>query len=148
MEKSPKKFSNKDFSERLQAFMDAKRLNQTSLSKLIDKSRSTISSIFVKNAEPGIGLINAISSVFPDLNIKWLISGEGSMFLDPSPATIHNSVVGHGNLVVKDGINTVASSDGRSDCAEIKKQLQEAREEIIRLKGQVELLKELLSKKH
>jgi transcriptional regulator with XRE-family HTH domain len=136
------------FSERIKEIIKLKNMKQNTFAQKTGIKRTTISGIINAGSVPGGEVLAAIIEAFPDISPSWLMTGKGQMLLDPSPATIHNSVVGHGNLVVKDGINTVASSDGRSDCAEIKKQLQEAREEIIRLKGQVELLKELLSKKH
>ena len=62
--------------ERLQAYLKEKRTNNSEFGRMIGVSNAYISSM---RKAPSPEVISQLSTKFPDLNIGWLITGEGSM---------------------------------------------------------------------
>ena len=62
--------------ERLQAYLKEKRINNSEFGRMIGVSNAYISSM---RKAPSPEVISQLSTKFPDLNIGWLITGEGSM---------------------------------------------------------------------
>jgi transcriptional regulator with XRE-family HTH domain len=56
-------------------------------SKKIDVSRQTLYYILSKDAKPGFEVIHGIAMNFPWLNLRWLITGEGTMNLETESKT-------------------------------------------------------------
>lgn len=71
------------FSDRLKAIIDYKSKNQTEFAKKININRTTITSILRTDSSPNLELIDAITSNFPDINLHWLVTGQGSMHGSP-----------------------------------------------------------------
>ena len=68
--------------ERLQQIRDYYNLPQQLFAQKLELSPSTISSIFTGRTKPGNNLVQAIHRAFPEINIVWLMFGEGEMMLE------------------------------------------------------------------
>ena len=65
--------------ERLNQIIEKKGLTATKFAAMIGVNASTISHILAGRNKPGFDIINNIAKTFPDLNLTWLITGNGSM---------------------------------------------------------------------
>lgn len=65
--------------ERIQEFIDYKGITPGELASSLDVQRSNISHILNGRNKPGAALIEKLLLVFPDLNARWLLTGEGTM---------------------------------------------------------------------
>ena len=65
--------------ERLNQIIEKKGLTATKFAAMIGVNASTISHILAGMNKPGFDIINNIAKTFPDLNLTWLITGNGSM---------------------------------------------------------------------
>ena len=50
-------------------------------------SEGTLSSIFNGRNRPTLNTLNNIHERFPEVNMDWLMNGNGEMFISPSPAS-------------------------------------------------------------
>ena len=83
--------------ERLNQIIEKKGLTATKFAAMIGVNASTISHILAGRNKPGFDIINNIAKTFPDLNLTWLITGNGSM--DNSPVQKEkNSIVSEPTL--------------------------------------------------
>lgn len=76
---------------RIRTIMERTGLTQQQFAERIKISPSTLSNIFNGKTQPTNKLFSAIHQTFPDINVNWLLFGEGEMHLS-SPAIA--SVVG------------------------------------------------------
>jgi transcriptional regulator with XRE-family HTH domain len=65
--------------DRIKQYMDYKSISAGELSSLIDVQRSNISHILNGRNKPGASFIEKLLLSFPDLNARWLFTGEGDM---------------------------------------------------------------------
>ena len=65
--------------ERIQEFIDSKGISAGELATLLEVQRSNISHILNGRNKPGASLIEKMLIVFPELNARWLLTGEGNM---------------------------------------------------------------------
>lgn len=65
--------------ERIKEFIDYKGISAGELATSLDVQRSNISHILNGRNKPGAALIEKLLLVFPDLNARWLLTGEGNM---------------------------------------------------------------------
>lgn len=72
---------NKNISERLKLLLDSKKLSIRSFSRTIHCADTTIGAILHKKAEPNYSTLFSILEVYPDISPKWLITGEGEMYV-------------------------------------------------------------------
>ncbi|MCQ2344141.1 MAG: helix-turn-helix domain-containing protein [Paludibacteraceae bacterium] len=61
--------------------------NPTDFAATIEISPAVLSSIKSGRTKPTLFLIEKIKSVYPNININWLITGEGDMFTDKAQQT-------------------------------------------------------------
>ncbi len=124
--------------DRLKAYLGAKHITQNAFSHTIGVSKAYVTNMR-KSLSPDV--ITNITKHFPDLNIQWLLTGQGSMLndekLSPSPITAENAIVGDGNnnnsiqsaddSFWKDLVNNLQAtiSDLRSRCGDFERQNQE-----------------------
>lgn len=127
-----------DVKTRLKDYLTYKKVSQNSFCKALGVSAAYIASIR-KSIAPDKLL--GIAEYYPDLNISWLLTGQGSMIIDDklpsSPITAENSIVGDGNSnnnvgsaddsflkgIITELRNTIA--DLRSRCSDFERQNQE-----------------------
>lgn len=69
------------FGDRLKLLREIKRLTQDKLANLTQTSKGNISNYESNNRKPGSEFLSSLSKTYPDININWLLTGEGSMFL-------------------------------------------------------------------
>lgn len=127
-----------DVKQRLKAYLTAKKVSQLSFCNALG-----VSSGYISNMRKSIApdKISSIATNYPDLNIQWLLTGQGSMLNDEklphSPITAENSIVGDGNnnnsiqsaddSFWKDLVNNLQAtiSDLRTRCGDFERQNQE-----------------------
>ena len=73
---------------RFKLWLDSEKLNANSLSKLVDLNRSSISHIVNGRNKPSIDMLEKILSIYPNLNLNWLITGFGTMHTNESTREI------------------------------------------------------------
>lgn len=71
--------------ERVVQIRKSKQLTQKEFSEQINFSRSSLSEIESGTRCLNLGLIEAIKAAYPDINMDWLITGEGEMFKRNTP---------------------------------------------------------------
>lgn len=67
---------NETVKERLVAYLEHKGINKSEFGRMIGVSNAYISSIR-KSIQPD--KVEKIAAAFPDLNVSWLVTGEGDM---------------------------------------------------------------------
>ncbi len=72
--------------DRIKQYMDYKSISAGELSSLIDVQRSNISHILNGRNKPGASFIEKLLINFPDLNARWLFTGEGDMIVGEETA--------------------------------------------------------------
>ena len=65
--------------ERIKQFMDYKALNAADLADTIGVQRSNVSHVVNGRNNPSSSFIEKLLLTFPELNARWLITGEGEM---------------------------------------------------------------------
>lgn len=65
--------------ERIKQFMDYKALNAADLADTIGVQRSNVSHVVNGRNNPSSTFIEKLLLTFPELNARWLITGEGEM---------------------------------------------------------------------
>lgn len=71
--------------ERVVQIRKSKQLTQKEFSEQINFSRSSLSEIESGTRCLNLGLIEAIKAAYPDINMDWLITGEGEMLKRSAP---------------------------------------------------------------
>ena len=73
--------------------MDYKSITAGELAVLLDVQRSNISHILNGRNKPGAAFIEKFLLSFPDLNARWLLTGEGEMIERTTSSVIKEEVV-------------------------------------------------------
>lgn len=77
----------RNINTRLKELIEKTGYSMVDFSKKIDVSRQTLYYMLAKDAKPGYEVIHGIASNFPWLNLRWLITGEGTMELETERRT-------------------------------------------------------------
>lgn len=109
--------------ERLECFLKSKKISKTEFGKRIGASASYVSSIR-KSIAPD--KIEGIAENWPELNIEWLMTGEGQMLKPQTANSVSvGSVSGNGNNFVAGNNNHVgATPEPRVEYAEVIETLE------------------------
>ncbi|MEE4285472.1 MAG: helix-turn-helix transcriptional regulator [Mariniphaga sp.] len=67
--------------ERIQKFIDYKNITPGELADILEVQRSNISHILNGRNKPGASFIEKFLLAFPNVNARWLFTGEGNMVL-------------------------------------------------------------------
>jgi len=67
--------------ERVKEFIDYKGISAGELADLLDVQRSNISHILNGRNKPGAVFLERFLLTFPEINARWLLTGEGQMIL-------------------------------------------------------------------
>lgn len=67
--------------KRLEQFMKAEGLTSAKLAEILSVQPSSISHLLAGRNKPNFDFISNLLSMFPHLNIKWIINGDGDMYL-------------------------------------------------------------------
>ena len=65
--------------QRLKKFIESKKINQKEFADLIDSTQQYVSALLNGKRKLGTNLVERFESQFPELNIHWLLTGEGKM---------------------------------------------------------------------
>lgn len=65
---------------RLQQFLIAENINQAQFADSIGVARASVSHILAGRNKPGYDFIQNMLKRYPDLNIEWLLTGQGKMY--------------------------------------------------------------------
>ncbi len=68
--------------DRIRAIMEDKKMTQQSFANFIELSTATLSSIFNGRTNPTLKMVEAIRNKVPNININWLLFGEGEMYVE------------------------------------------------------------------
>jgi predicted transcriptional regulator len=67
--------------ERIQKFIDYKNISPGELADILEVQRSNISHILNGRNKPGASFIEKFLLAFPNVNARWLFTGEGNMVI-------------------------------------------------------------------
>lgn len=71
--------------ERIAEFIEKKGVTPTEFADTVGIQRSNLSHVLSGRNNPGFSFIQKILSAYPDLDSRWLITGEGEMLLKDAP---------------------------------------------------------------
>ena len=77
--------------DRIKQYIDYKSISAGELATLLEVQRSNISHILNGRNKPGANFIEKLLICFPDLNARWLLTGEGDMTESHESPTINES---------------------------------------------------------
>jgi len=77
--------------DRIQQFIDYKGISAGDLSTALDVQRSNISHILNGRNKPGAAFIEKFLLVYPDLNARWLLTGQGDMITENKSMIVDKS---------------------------------------------------------
>ena len=80
----PKNKIRGDIGERMLLYIRALKKSQTALAKELGTSQANVSSYVTGRNSPPVEFFYSLLKNDPSLNPKWLLTGEGDMFLDAS----------------------------------------------------------------
>lgn len=66
--------------DRIKQLMDSQHMNQQTFAKFLDIAPATLSSILSERTRPTLSIVDAIRTKFEDINLTWLLYGQGEMF--------------------------------------------------------------------
>ena len=67
---------------RLLQFLQAENITQTQLADTLSVARGSVSHILAGRNKPGYDFLESLLLHYPRLNIDWLITGKGRMYMD------------------------------------------------------------------
>ena len=73
--------------DRIKQFMQSKGMTQKALASELCISESTLTGIFLGRTRPTVNIIDAFHQFFPEVNMYWLMYGEGEMYSDSTTST-------------------------------------------------------------
>lgn len=78
---------------RIRQFMDHKGLSSSELADSIGVQRSNVTHVLQGRNKPGFLFISKLLETYPDINAKWLITGDGNMLIGETkePVNLFNS---------------------------------------------------------
>lgn len=74
--------------DRIRQLMEDQNLSQQEFAQRLNLSAASLSSIFTGRTNPTNKHVLAIHHAFPEVNVNWLLFGEGDKFNDPSASSI------------------------------------------------------------
>ena len=66
--------------KRVKKIIEIKNISNAQLGKAADLHRNTIGNMLKAEAEPNVEVIVGLKKIIPDLNLNWMILGEGEIF--------------------------------------------------------------------
>ena len=71
----------KTFASRFEYVLKSLKVKKLTLAQKLEVSHTTIANIINESNSPSVDKIAKISTMYPQINIDWLITGRGSMYL-------------------------------------------------------------------
>ncbi len=107
--------------DRIKQYMDYKSISAGELSSLLDVQRSNISHILNGRNKPGAAFIEKMLLSFPDLNARWLLTGNGEM-LENMELKDSTTLFPQKEIVIKKEINKQVNDTVFSNEEVVKKE--------------------------
>ncbi len=92
---------------RLQRFLSAENITQSELADKLNVARASISHILSGRNKPSFDFLERIASCYPELNLSWLITGEGKMYRN-APSNASDSLSKNTDLPKQSAEDSVA----------------------------------------
>lgn len=129
--------------ERLVAYLKFKGINKSEFGRIIGVSNAYISSIR-KSIQPD--KVEKIASSFPDLDVSWLVTGEGEMIKGGSVSQNakgdnNTQIAGNGN-----NVNTTTLDKALDEIAEQRKLVAKSQEQVSKSQEQIDRLLAIIEK--
>ena len=107
-----------DFPDRLHRILDYYGLSANELAEKLRIQKSAVSHLLSGRNKPRFDILHRFAEAFPDLNMRWFITGEGIMHSSPTPqvsASFHNP---EDNLREKNDMDSPAGQTGGAAISE------------------------------
>lgn len=131
---------NLSVAERIRAFCQARHITVARFEREAGLSNGYTSQL---KSAPGPGKRMQIAAAFPELNMGWLLTGEGEM-LRPSPQSVGDVTSG---TVVGANISGSDNSVSHNDTSTVLRLLQNCQDQLKKKDEQIDRLLALLEKK-
>lgn len=82
--------------DRIMQIMKMEHMTQQEFAQRLDLSPASLSSIFNGRTNPTNNHVQAIHRCFPNININWLMFGEGEMYMNPACHSENQDTIGSG----------------------------------------------------
>lgn len=119
--------------DRIQELIKALGISGREFNKTIGMSNSWNKTI---NKTIGIDVANNILTNYPQINVKWLISGEGTMFINETPEEVNDE---HREYRINKDYKNICE-DLREDNKDLREENKKLRETILELMHKNEIL--------
>jgi len=98
---------------RIRRFIDYKSISPIELAELLEVQRSNISHILNGRNKPGAAFLEKFLTTFPEIDARWLLTGEGAMTHAASRAEEKETISGGASSETASGAEGSVHSDGR-----------------------------------
>lgn len=113
LKRKKNKIQNNEFmKDRIKIVMDYAKLSQQDFSHKLGVSPASLSSIFTGRTNPTNNHVQAIHRVFPEINVSWLLFGEGDMLLSGERPAENSSILGENEMSNEEDPAVPAAIDG------------------------------------
>ncbi len=130
--------------ERLKTFISSINLTKSAFEKSLGLSNGYINSM-----RKGLGYdkLELLSNLYVDLNIGWLLTGEGEMLKKKTDQEASgNTIEAEKSFLEKEFFYLKAIRDKNADLIKAMDKIEEKEKDILRLKAEIESLKGMLDK--
>ncbi len=118
--------------ERIYQIMQSENMTQREFAQVLGISASSLSSIFNGHTSPTNYTVQAIHRQFPDINITWLMFGEGEMLNSASQSGNDAEAPKSSGETLKDRVSEAASAVNRNESTLISAEAETPNQVIIR----------------
>jgi transcriptional regulator with XRE-family HTH domain len=87
--------------DRIQQIIDYKGISAGDLAEMLDVQRSNISHILNGRNKPGAVFIEKLLQTFPDINARWLLTGEGPIVIETNTIRSKEADKGTGHHITQ-----------------------------------------------
>jgi transcriptional regulator with XRE-family HTH domain len=116
--------------QRIKIFMMQEGLTQVELSSKVDIVRQTIGNAINGKNEPSGEVLSKILNAFPNLNARWLLTGQGDMHIQNGTT---GSIIKYGNGVGEPEVNYVRLKNLEEENSHLKDELLNCKTKYIAL---------------
>lgn len=99
--------------------------NQAELTARLDLSKGYVSQIVTGKREPSEQIVRRFANLYPEINVAWLLTGEGEMTQAPKNSQVIEN--NHGTAINGDGAVVQPKEDG----ADVVKRMQDQIDELL-----------------
>lgn len=114
--------------ERLEFFLKSKKISKTDFGKAVGVSNSFVSSM---RKSLGPDKIQSIAQTYPDLNVEWLLTGEGEMLKSQSTKSPTPSTEQSNNNILSDRQGAYSAHPKKEDVELVEPEEVEIKETIV-----------------